>query len=198
MRGRSLVTEPAVSFLKEFVAKPHEIGAIAPSSPALSRAVVSSIDWNEVGIVVEYGPGVGPITAEILKRADGKDFFAIELNETNAELFSARFPQVPLYRDSVANVVQIAAAHGVDHVDCVVSGLPWANFSDTVQDELLDAMFDVLPEKGQFATFAYMHGLALPSGRRFKEKLGTRFRSVERSGVVWRNTPPAVVYHCRR
>jgi phosphatidylethanolamine/phosphatidyl-N-methylethanolamine N-methyltransferase len=198
MRGKSLVTEPAVSFLKEFVTKPQEIGAIAPSSPALARAMVASIDWSAVDVVVEYGPGLGPITAEILKRAEGKEFFAIELNETNAELFSARFPGVALYRDSVANVVRIAAAHGVDRVDCVVSGLPWANFSDSVQDELLDAMFEVLPASGQFTTFAYMHGLALPGGRRFREKLRKRFRMVERTSVVWRNTPPAVVYHCRR
>lgn len=192
------MTVPSVRFLKEFVSKPQEIGAIAPSSAALARAVVSSIDWSSVEVVAEYGPGLGPITAEILKETEGKDFFAIELNETYADHFSATFPQVTLYRDSVANVVEIAAAHGVDHVDCVVSGLPWANFSDAVQEELLDAMFGVLSEDGQFATFAYMHGLALPAGRRFKEKLGRRFRNVERSPIVWRNTPPAIVYHCQR
>lgn len=192
------MTDPSVSFLKEFVTKPQEIGAIVPSSPALARAVVKSIDWDPVEVVVEYGPGLGPITAEILKRTEGKDFFVIELNAAYADHFSRTFPKVTLYRDSVANVVAICADHGVDHVDCVVSGLPWANFSDSVQDELLDAMFEVLSEDGQFVTFAYMHGLALPSGRRFKEKLVKRFALVERRGVVWRNTPPAVVYHCRR
>ncbi len=192
------MTDPSVSFLKEFVTKPQEIGAIVPSSPALARAVVSCIDWNPVNVIVEYGPGLGAITAEILTRTEGKNFFVIELNEAYADHFSTRFPDVTLYRDSAAHVVEVCATHGVDHVDCVVSGLPWANFSDSVQDELLDAMFEVLTDDGQFVTFAYMHGLALPAGRRFKEKLGKRFRTLERSGVVWRNTPPAVVYHCRR
>ena len=192
------MADEAVQFLKEFVNKPQEIGAIVPSSPALAREIVSSIDWDRVRVAVEYGPGLGAITAEILTRTDGKDFFAIELNEAYADRFRRSFPDVPLYRDSVANVVSIAAGHGVEAIDCVICGLPWAIFSDAAQDELLDAMFQVLREGGQFVTFAYMHGLALPSGRRFREKLTRRFRKVERSPVIWRNTPPAVVYHCVR
>jgi phosphatidylethanolamine/phosphatidyl-N-methylethanolamine N-methyltransferase len=190
--------DQAVRFLKEFVSKPQEIGAIAPSSPALARAVVRSIDWGLVRVVVEYGPGLGAITAEILTRTEGKDFFAVELNEAYADRFRRSFPEVRLYRDSVANVAAIAAEHGVEAVDCVISGLPWAIFSEAVQDELLDATFEILREGGQFVTFAYMHGLALPAGRRFRRKLGRRFRKVDRSGIVWRNTPPAVVYHCVR
>jgi len=189
------VTDQAVRFLKEFVSKPHEIGAIVPSSPALAREVVRSVDWDRVAVAVEYGPGLGAITGEVLTRTEGKDFFAIELNEVYADRFRRNFPDVPLYRDSVANVASIAAEHGVEAIDCVISGLPWANFSDTVQDELLDAMFQVLREGGQFVTFAYMHGLPLPRGRRFREKLARKFRKLERSPVVWRNTPPAVVYH---
>lgn len=192
------MTDQAVRFLKEFVSKPQEIGAIAPSSPALAREVVHSVDWDKVEVVVEYGPGLGAITGEILTRTEGKDFFVIELNEAYADRFRRNFPDVALYRDSVANIVSIAAKHGVEAVDCVISGLPWAIFSDSVQDELLDATFEVLKEGGQFVTFAYMHGLALPAGRRFRKKLTRRFRKLERSRVVWRNTPPAVVYHCVR
>ena len=192
------MTDEAVRFLKEFVNKPQEIGALVPSSPALARAVVQSVDWTKVQVAVEYGPGLGAITAEILTRTDGKDFFAIELNKTYADRFRRSFPGVHLYRDSVANLPAIAAEHGVEAIDCVISGLPWAIFSDAVQDELLDATFAVLREGGQFVTFAYMHGLALPAGRRFRRKLMGRFRKLDRSPVVWRNTPPAVVYHCVR
>ncbi len=192
------MTDEAVRFLKEFVSKPQEIGAIVPSSPALARAVVHSIDWDQVRVAVEYGPGLGAITAEILTRTEGKEFFAIELNEAYADRFRRSFPQVRLYHDSVANVAAIVAEHGVTTVDCVISGLPWAIFSDAVQDELLDATFQVLREGGQFVTFAYMHGLALPAGRGFRKKLRGRFRKLDRSPVVWRNTPPAVVYHCVR
>lgn len=190
--------EPAVSFLKEFVSKPHEVGAIAPSSPSLAREVTGSVDWDRVAVVAEYGAGLGAITEEILKKIDGRDFFAIELNEVYADRFSRMFPHVRLYRDSVANVESICETHGVDRIDCVISSLPWAIFSQESQDELLDAMLRVMSPNGQFVTFAYLHGLVLPTGRRFRRKLAARFRIVERSRVVWRNTPPAIVYHCVR
>ena len=192
------MSDPAVSFLKEFVNKPQEIGAIVPSSPALARAMVDGVDWSRVRTAVEYGPGPGAITGAILPWMEGKDFFAVELNETYAERFRSNFPGVKLYRDSVSNIVDICRAHGVDRIDCVLSGLPWANFSQRVQDQLLDATFQVLVPDGQFITFAYTHGLALPAGRRFRQKLDDRFGEVRRSRVVWLNTPPAVVYYCRR
>lgn len=188
--------DSAVSFLKEFVSRPQEIGAIVPSSPALARAVVASVDWSRVQVAAEYGPGLGAITQQILTHIEGKDFFAIELNQVYADRFARKFPQVALYRDSVENVVAICATHGVERIDCVISGLPWANFSEAVQDRLLEATFQVLAEGGQFVTFAYTHGLALPSGRRFRRKLDREFRRVTRSRVVWLNTPPAIVYHC--
>ena len=56
----------------------------------------------------------------------------------------------------------------------------------------------VLAPDGQFATFSYVHALVLKSGLRLREKLERRFRSVERSEVVRRSVPPAVVYHCQR
>jgi phospholipid N-methyltransferase len=190
------VPDQAVSFLKEFVSKPHEIGAIVPSSPVLAREVVDSIDWDRVSVVAEYGAGLGAVTEAILTKTEGRDFFAIELNEFYADRFSRMFPHVRLYRDSVANIESIRETHGVDSIDCVISSLPWANFSQEMQDELLDATLRVMSPRGQFVTFAYLHGLVLPTGRRFRRKLGARFRSVERSRIVWRNTPPAVVYHC--
>ena len=188
----------AVNFLKEFVTNPQKIGAITPSSEELAVALAGSIDWDRVRVAAEYGPGLGSITKAILEQLDGQDFFAIELNQAYADALSQQFPDLRVYWDSVANIEQIAAAHGATHVDAVVSSLPWANFSEGLQDELLDATMNVLAPNGQFATFSYVHGLMLKSGLRFREKLERRFRSVDRSEVVWRSVPPAVVYHCER
>lgn len=186
------------SFLKEFVSKPHQIGAIAPSSPSLARRLVEGIDWTRIEVAVEYGPGDGAVTVEVLRQVRSKTFFAIESNEVYADTFARRFPDVRLYLDSAVNVAQICRVEGVERIDFVLSSLPWANFSDGLQDRILDATLDVLAPNGQFSTFAYMHGLALPSGRRFRQKLMTRFGTVERSAVVWRNAPPAIVYWCSR
>lgn len=197
-QGWSGVQGSAVNFLKEFVTNPQEIGAIASSSEELAAALAGSIDWDRVRVAAEYGPGLGSITKALLERLDGQDFFAIELNEAYADALSKQFPELSIYWDSVANIKEIAAAHGATLIDAVVSSLPWANFSDGLQDELLDATMSVLAPDGQFAMFSYVHGLMLKSGLRFREKLERRFRSVERSDVVWRSVPPAVIYHCQR
>jgi phospholipid N-methyltransferase len=59
-------------------------------------------------------------------------------------------------------------------------------------------MMTVLPPGGQFVTFAYLQGLLIPAGRRFGKLLGDYFSEVRKSPTVWRNTPPAFVYRCRR
>lgn len=199
----------AVNFLKEFVTNPQKVGAITPSSEELAAALARSIEWERVRLAVEYGAGLGSITTAIVELIGDRDFFAIELNRAYADALAEQFPDLRVYRDSVANIETILAAHLAERtdetpldaptkIDAIISSLPWANFSDELQDELLDATMRVLAPTGQFATFSYVHGLLLKSGLRFREKLERRFRTVSRSGVVWRSIPPAVVYHCER
>jgi phospholipid N-methyltransferase len=59
-------------------------------------------------------------------------------------------------------------------------------------------MMTVLRPGGQFVTFAYLHGLPLPAGRRFANRLPEYFSEISRSRTVWMNLPPALVYRCRR
>src|SRR5882724_6396340 len=55
-------------FLGEFVREPLKVGAILPSSKALSRVVVESCHIHSHDTVVELGPGTGAFTGLILKR----------------------------------------------------------------------------------------------------------------------------------
>jgi phospholipid N-methyltransferase len=103
-----------------------------------------------------------------------------------------------LFEDSVSNVEGVCKRAGVQSVDCVISGLPWATFPESMQVECLDAMMRVLKPGGRFATFSYLHSLALNGSRRFANRLPEYFKTISKSPVVWRNMPPAFVYRCRR
>ncbi|HUS91978.1 MAG TPA: methyltransferase domain-containing protein [Phycisphaerae bacterium] len=185
--------------LWQFLRHPRQIGAIAASSSALSRRVVSDIDLGSASLILEYGPGTGALTKRILERKSPSALFcAIESNERLAERFRRRFPEVTLFRETVENVVGIIDDLPKTKVDCIVSGLPWASFDDDLQDRLLDATHSVLREGGTFVTFAYLTGLMLRSGKQFRRKLHRRFSRVSRSPVVWWNLPPAIVYRCAR
>jgi len=189
----------SLRILGEFLKSPKHIGAIAPSSRALSRMIVAEIGIEDASVILEYGPGTGVFTRRILEvKQPTAVFAAIERNEALAERFRKQFPDVPLYEDSAENAPGIVRQLGADKADCVVSGLPWAAFDDDLQDRLLAATLDVLRPGGSFVTFAYLQGLLLRSGKRFAGKLQSSFSRVTRSSVVWWNLPPAFVYRCTR
>lgn len=186
-------------FLLEFIRRPQNTGAVAPSSEALAGEIVRDIGIDEAELVVEYGPGTGAFTGRILHHLSADaELIAIENNDRMLDELRARHPGVEVVHDSIANAPQILEARGYDpgSVDSIVSGLPWAAFHDDLQDRLLNATLEILEPGGHFATFAYIHGLALPAGRRFRGKLEAKFSAVERSRIVWRNLPPAFVYRC--
>ena len=174
-------------------------GAIAPSSTFLADSMLQGLGLSAAEAVLEIGPGTGAFTGQILNQLKpSAKFAAIELNSQFAEIFKTRYPTVPLFQDTVANARDICDYAGIASVDCVICGLPWAAFSETMQVKCLDEMMRVLKPGGRFATFAYVHGWPLPTARKFARLLPNYFRSVSRSSVVWLNVPPAFVYRCRR
>lgn len=186
-------------FLREFITKPFVIGAVAPSSERLAQKMVEGIDLSNAKAVCEFGPGTGAFTGPILERLpQGCKYFAIELNPTMAQLWRERYPGRRLYRRNVKSVAKLCAREGIDKLDAVFSGLPWASFPDELQIQTLDAMTQVLKPGGRFITFGYRVGTILPKGRRFYRRLPQYFSHVERSNYVWRNLPPAFVVRCTR
>ncbi len=185
-------------FLKQFLCSPRSIGAVSPSSRRLAQTMVEWFDWSNVGSVAEYGPGTGIFTEQILahKRPDAK-FFAVEANPEFATILRDRYPGVSIHNESVSKLAQLCQQEGIEQLDAIVCGLPWASFAENDQIEFLQVTTDVLRAGGQFATFAYLQGLLLPAGQSFKRKLGSYFREIEYSRTVWLNLPPAFVYRCR-
>ena len=187
------------AIFREFLRAPNKIGAVAGSSSILANCMLDEVDWKVPNNIVEYGPGTGAITRHIVSRLSSEQrFFAVELNDRFVPVLSQHCPTVKIRIGSVGDIRSICDTEGMDDLDAIISGLPWTAFTDELQNELLDAMFSVLSEQGQFITFAYLHGLPLQSARRFRSVLEDRFASVTISPIVWRNFPPAIFYSCRR
>jgi phospholipid N-methyltransferase len=185
--------------LKAFLRNPTRIGAILPSSPALARMMVADIGLDAATGVAEIGPGTGPFTAELLRILPADcHFFTIERDAKIHDEFSRRFPAVRSHCRCASELPDILHEEGIDGVDVMISGLPWAAFPATLQTEILGAVVAAMRPGGRFATFAYLQGLMLPAGRRFRQRLHEHFCEVRTSPVVWRNVPPALVYRCRK
>src|SRR5215207_5777148 len=57
-----------ILFARNFFKHPRMLGSIIPSSRFLVHDLMRQVDWNRAKVLVEYGPGVGNITAEVLRR----------------------------------------------------------------------------------------------------------------------------------
>ena len=78
-------------FTRNLFRHPTMLGAVVPCSPFLINDMLASVDWNRAKVVVEYGPGLGNITEEILKRlAPDATLIIIELNQEFADYLRQR------------------------------------------------------------------------------------------------------------
>ena len=152
------VLGPGAIFLKGFAKHPEMVGAIAPSSKRTIARVLAPVDWNACEVFVEYGPGVGTFCRPVLDRLrrDGK-LIVIDTNEDfiaylNATISDPRFSAV---HASAAAVGEIVGAHGFDHADYVLSGLPFSTLPPGVGRAIMDATQRVLRPGGAFLVYQY-------------------------------------------
>jgi phospholipid N-methyltransferase len=193
-RSASAGLDARLRFLGAFLREPLTVGALWPSSSALSRLVLASCDFQPGDTVVELGPGTGAFTELILDRLQERGrFLALEINPASVALLRGRFPRCHVIHDSAEN---LARHVGRRRAACIVSGLAWGNMLPRTQNRILREILRALAPGGHFVTFAYLHALWFPTSLRFRRRLFRNFARVETSPIVWRNLPPALVYRC--
>jgi len=184
-----------ISFFKEYLVSPKNVGGLTPSSHGLAELITDTADVRRVNSIVEFGPGTGVFTEVIQEKLKpGAKFFAIEISEEFVKTCRKRCPGVKVFHDSASNVRKYMDELGIQQLDCILSGLPFALFEDSLQDELLNAAYDALKPGGVFVTFTYIQSPFLPRGRKFRKTLEGRFRTLEKTSVVWKNVLPAFAY----
>lgn len=174
-------------FLKRFVSRPSQVGSMIPSSRFLSALMMKQIPWDEAGVIVELGAGTGVFTQEILsKMKSGTHFFVVERDPLFQKLLRKRFPTL-IIRNEAVELSNYLADLKLAKCDAIISGLPFAIFTEEKRKELLNHIEHSLGDDGVFVTFQYSLQL--------KEELEKRFAKVEISFTLL-NFPPAFVYTC--
>lgn len=176
-------------FLREALRNPRRISALAPSSPALARAMAAGLGPSS-GAVVEFGPGTGRLTEAILATGLPPDRLTLfELNEDFVRHLRLRFPGVRV----VHGPAQTAPDLMGPVAERVVSGLPLLSMPPTLREAIVTAAFRVLGPKGELLQFTYGAGAPLSEGQMVR--LGLK---MERGPRIWANLPPARVLRFRR
>lgn len=192
-------TAPYRAFLSRAVRNPGKVGAVAPSSPHLAREMARVVPSTGNPVVVEIGPGTGALSPAVAARLpEGGRHLAIELDEGMVGYLQNSVPWLEVIQGDAAELEELLRGAGVDRVDAVISGLPWAIFSAADQQDVLRQVGRVLAPQGALTTFAYVHALGMSGARGFRHRLGEAFDEVLTTRTVWRNLPPALSYVCRR
>jgi phospholipid N-methyltransferase len=177
-------------FARNFFKYPSMLGSVLPSSPFLVKHLMSRIDWNRARVLVEFGPGVGTITREVLKRMrPDAVLLAIELNEEFVEYLNTtlRDPRVRVVHGSAKHVRRILAEHGLARADYIISSIPYSLLPETARREIVAESRHALKAEGSLLVFQYNRTL-LPY-------LKSSFSTV-RLNIQLLNILPALVFHC--
>lgn len=145
-------------FLEGFLKEPVMVGSIIPSSRFTIAKMLAPVKWNECKLFVEYGPGVGTFCRPVLERLprDGQliviDTNPLYIDYLKATITDSRF--IPVL-GSAADVEEIVRAHGHDHADYVLSGLPFSTLPDGVGEAIAAATHRVLRPGGAFLVYQF-------------------------------------------
>jgi phosphatidylethanolamine/phosphatidyl-N-methylethanolamine N-methyltransferase len=172
-------------FFRALMARPRNIGAVAPSGPQLARAMAAQIKLE--GPVLELGPGTGAITEAIIARVGTDRLTAIEYDPDFAAGLKARFPAMRVIQGDAFDLDK-TLGHREPYA-AIVSGLPLLNFPMADRHRLLDGVAARLMPGAPFIQFSYgLHAPVTPPNGHI----------VAQAAFAWANVPPARVWVYRQ
>jgi phospholipid N-methyltransferase len=177
-------------FALNFFRHPFMLGSIWPSSRYLVDEVLRPIDWERAQVIVEYGPGVGTITSEILGRMrPDAHLVVIETNEAFVKFLNTTFRDARLHvaNASAADVGDILRQLDLPPAHYVVSGIPLGSMPEALRVDIVAKTRAALAPGGQFLVYQFTSRV-LPVLQRTFEDVSRRREK--------RNLPPALLFVC--
>jgi len=166
----------SVKFVIEFLKYPKQVGAIAESSGFLARKMAQQI--NGATNIIEFGPGTGCVTKEILRNlpANGQ-LTCLEINPH----FCDHLKKIKDHRLKIVNEDVRNYSRKIENFDCIMSSLPLGIFEKSQREKIIA----LSGRSKTYIQFQYTPFL--------KSKLKRYFEDVEMKFVPL-NFPPAFVY----
>ena len=177
------------AFLYKFIQKPKEIGSVAPSSSFLTKKMLANLPWNNIETLVELGAGTGVFTEFITEnKKESCQIFVVEQDSDMRKALQTKYPAFH-YGAQAEKLDGLLERYDLPQVDCIVSGLPFAAFPESLRDKIMMAVNHSLKPGGIFVAFQY--------SLQMRKTLKKYFNEVD-IGFVPLNMPPAFVYCCKK
>jgi phosphatidylethanolamine/phosphatidyl-N-methylethanolamine N-methyltransferase len=193
MRAKTLRNDPFTDnlrFLRALLTRPKHVGAVAPSSRMLARAIADEVDPSHPGPVLELGPGTGVITQALLERGVAPELLTtIEYDPDFAAGIAQRFPDVQVIRGDAFDLARTLGSRHSERFAAIISGIPLLNFPVARRRTYVEALMHRLLPGAALIQFSY--GMHAPSP-------APEGHSVSCTAMIWANLPPARVWVYRK
>ena len=191
------------TFVAEALTDFATVGAIAPSSRYLTRAMLQPLALGNAQVAVEFGPGTGVMTRALLEALprDAR-LLAFEINPRFVRYLRTAVadPRLEVIAAPAEALGKELRRRGYERVDAILSSLALGLMREPQRRELLVEIRGCLSDAGVFTQYQYVHGLQFSDRQLSKLDLSglfaSYFHSVRRK-IIWPNLPPAYVFACQ-
>lgn len=166
------------------------LGSLIPSSRFLIDRLLSRVDWNRAKTIVEYGPGVGTITAHILSRmSPDARLVVFEMNEDFVNYLARAFPDPRLHvvHGSAETVQKELDRLKLDGADYIISGIPYTTMPVALREKIMRESREALNPGGAALVYQFTRAV-LPYLRSHFHQIDQEFEP--------RNILPARLFYC--
>lgn len=178
-------------YLKNFITDKY-VASVTPTFRSAVEKVCGKMDFNDRRLIVEYGPGTGAFTVNLLNSmTDNSRLIAIERNPNFCRILQKDRvdPRLKIFHDCAGNVLDILKACEETEVDYIISGVPFSLLSLETKLHILYNAYSALKEGGKF--LAYQNFFQFPEF--LKNHLERIFQNV-RTQYVLQSFPPLVLF----
>jgi phosphatidylethanolamine/phosphatidyl-N-methylethanolamine N-methyltransferase len=177
-------------FLRSWIEKPLQTGALMPSGRFLARAMAAVVDPQAQGSVIELGPGTGPVTEALIRRGVAQEkLILVEYNTDFCTLLRKRFPLATVVQGDAYDLETTLGKLNVP-ASAIVSSLPLLNRPVAVRLKLFEQAIALMAQNAPFVQFTYGVVPPIPT-----QAAGAIAHGSQR---IWLNLPPARVWTYRR
>ena len=172
--------------------KDKRVASITPSSLSSVKKVCERIDFSKENVIVEFGPGTGVFTRYILTKMNSSSkLISIEINRNFYEHLKKTITdeRVIFCNMNAKNITFLLKKYNIDHVDYIISGIPFSILSKEVKDEIVKKSYKSLKTDGKFLAYQWSNTV-----KKYLEKYFTTVKSA----ISGKNIPPLIIYEATK
>lgn len=178
-------------FFRRWLRHPLRLGAVIPSSPALTRLVCRQIALKDDRIIVELGAGTGCLTRMLIEMGIPQDrLYVLELDPELCNYLKKSMPTLNIIQGNACDLPDLLPPELVGKVSTVISGMPMTAMPKDVQRKIINASFETMDCDGEFLQYTYR-----PVSPLAADQFGL---SKKRVGIAFKNLPPATLWRYQR